>query len=212
MKIVVLGASGATGRQVVDQAVAGGHDVVAYVRRPDAVTPRAGVHVVEGSIDDVAALTKAMTGAEAVISCLGPSLNPQLLVSVDLFQRAVPAVIAAMKRAEVPRFVLLSAFGVGATKQRASLVARLMYETVVRAANADKEQAEQVLAASGLEWTIVYPVTLTNGPATRSPTVVPVDELGPVSGLPRVSRADVAAVLLDAAVNPSGGNRRLFVR
>ncbi|MGW1786648.1 NAD(P)-dependent oxidoreductase, partial [Streptomyces sp. NPDC002143] len=68
MKIVVLGATGNIGSHVVKEALSQGHEVVAYVRNPDAVQPQAGVTVVQGSLDDRAALAKAFAGGDAVIS------------------------------------------------------------------------------------------------------------------------------------------------
>lgn len=212
MKFVVLGPTGATGRLVVDQAVSAGHEVVAYARRPQAVRAETGVTVVGGSIDDVAALAQAMTGADAVISCLGPKLSLQMLFSVDVLQRAVLAVVAAMRRTGVRHFVVMSAFGVADTGRSASLPARLAFGTLVRASYVDKERAERELISSGVGMTIVYPAMLTNGPATGAPTVVPVADLGGIPGMPTVSRADVAAVLVDLATHPEDSvGKRLYI-
>jgi uncharacterized protein YbjT (DUF2867 family) len=76
MQITVFGASGGIGRHVVDQALADGHDVVAYVRTPDKLgrhTPR--LRVVVGELSDTAVIQQAVQGSQAVISALGPSLK-----------------------------------------------------------------------------------------------------------------------------------------
>lgn len=217
MRFVVLGATGATGRRVVEHAAAAGHEVVAYARRPHAVPALAGVEVVGGSMDDVPTLTDAMAGADemagadAVICCLGPGMRPATLVHVDVLQQAVPAIIAAMRQSDVRHLVIMSAFGVADTESKASLPARLAYRTLVRAAYADKERIERPLADAELEVTTVYPVALTNGPAKGTVKVVPLAELGDVGGIPTVSRGDVAAVLVDLAEHPTGASRRLFV-
>lgn len=211
MKFVVLGPTGATGRRVVQRAAEEGHDVVAYARRPEAVEAQPRVTAVGGAVDDVAALTRAMTDADAVICCLGPRLGPGMLLRVDILQRAVPAVLEAMDSAGVSQLVLMSAFGAADTEPKASLPARLAYRTVARAAYDDKNRIEPILAATHVQVSTVYPVMLTNGPASGSATVVPVDEVDDVPAIPRVSRADVAAVLVDLAEHPGGASRRLYV-
>lgn len=211
MKFVVLGPTGGTGRRVVEQAVAAGHQVVAYARRPHAVTARAGVTVVGGAVDDIDALTGAMADADAVILCLGPGMSPRAFLSVDVLQRAVPAVITAMRRAGVGHLLVMSALGVADTARLVALPSRLATRTLLRAAFDDKERIEPMLAASGLLVTTIYPVTLTNGPATGSLTVRPVDEATGASVTATVSREDVAAVLVDLASHPGTSSQRLYV-
>lgn len=211
MRFVVLGPTGATGRLVVEQAAAAGHEVVAYARRPQAVPARSRVTVVGGAVDDGAALTEAMAGADAVICCLGPGRRPSSLISVDVLQRAAPAILTAMERADVPHLVIMSAFGVADTEAKAPLLLRLAYRTAVRQAFADKERIEPILADAPTAVTTVYPVILTSGPAKGAPVVKPVDEIDTVALWATVSRADVAAVLIELAEHPTGGNRRLFI-
>lgn len=211
MRFVVLGATGATGRRVVEQAIAAGHEVVAYARRPHAVAVGPGVDVVGGVVDDVPSLAEAMPDADAVICCLGPGLRPASLVSVDVLQRAVPAILQAMRDAGVPHLVIMSAFGVADTEAKAPLLLRLTYRTAVRQAYADKERIEGLLAAADVEVTTVYPVTLTSLPGKGRPRVKPVGAIDAVPLWATVSRADVAGVLIDLAEHPTGANRRLFI-
>lgn len=160
MKIVVLGATGATGRQIVDQAVGRGHDVVAYVRRPEALEPKEGVTIAAGQLADQPTLQSILKGADAVLCCLGT----HELRNVDFMQKSLPCVTGAMQAADVHRLILLSAYGVGETSRSASLLARFLYRTVVSSVYKDKADLEAALAQSGLKWTIIYPVILTNGP------------------------------------------------
>lgn len=191
-RVLVLGATGGTGRHVVKQAVAMGLEVTALVRSPArlAVTGPA-LRVVVGDLrTDTPAVRGAFAGQAAVVSALGVG---QSFTSHGLIARVAPLIVAAMREHGVRRLVFTSAFGVGPTWRDTPLVPRIFGKTLLRDIYADKAAGEQVIKESGLDWTIVYPVGLTNGPATGK---VRVGERLKLSGFPRVSRADVAAVLL----------------
>jgi uncharacterized protein YbjT (DUF2867 family) len=191
-RILVLGATGGTGRHVVEQAVAMDLDVTVLVRRPDRLPATSRpLRIVTGDIRaDSAAVRSAYAGQDAVVSALGigQSFKPHGLIA-----HAAPLIVAAMREHGVRRLVFTSAFGVGATWQDVPLVPRLFMKTLLRDVYADKAAGERVIMGSGLDWTIVYPAGLTNGP--RSGTVR-VGERLKLAGFPRVSRADVATVLL----------------
>lgn len=206
MKITVLGATGATGRLVVEQALARGDEVVAYVRNPQGLQARPGLQVVAGQLSDTPALQAAIAGSDAVLSCLGT----QEKKNVDLMQKSVPLIIQAMQGAQVQRLVLMSAYGVGETARTASLVARIAYKLVVGPVYRDKERSEALLAGSGLKWTGVYPVILTDGPLADA-DVRPLSQVHKVAGLPKVSRASVARALLDAAADDRTIGQKLVV-
>lgn len=207
MKIALIGATGPTGQLVIEQALKRGHEVVAYVRNPGKLTARSGLTIVSGTLDYTAAFSAAIKGADAVFSTLGT----QQLRNVTLMQNSLPLVIKAMQGAGVQRFVLMSAYGVGETARTASLLARFLYKTVTSSVFADKEQSEKLLTGSGLKWTGVYPVILTNGPLASSMDVKPLDKVTKVSGLPKVSRANVARAMLDAVENDGTIAQRLVV-
>ena len=198
MKIVVLGTTGQTGRLVVEQALMRGDQVVAYVRNPHGIAANPGLEIAVGQLGDMLALKAAINGADAVLVCLGTH-GKKMKKNVDLMQKSVPSIIKAMKEANVPRLVLMSAYGVGDTARTAGLIARVVYQTVVGAIYQDKERSEALLPGSGLKWTSVYPVILTDGPPADAVEVRPMTEVDKVAGLPKVSRADVARVMLDAA-------------
>ncbi|HLM05831.1 MAG TPA: NAD(P)H-binding protein [Blastococcus sp.] len=210
MKLVVLGATGATGRLLVDQAIDRGHEVVAYVRRPGALSERPGLRVLGGNLTDEPALRAAFAGADAVLCALGPN-RAKDLVGTDLMQRMLPPIARAMAAAGVRRLVLLSAFGVGDTMASASLLGKIAYRTAARSVHRDKEIAESRLAGAGLDVTTVYPVMLTNGPPSDTAVVRDVATVSKVSGLPRVSRATVATAMLDAAEDAATVGKRLVV-
>ena len=207
MKLFVIGATGATGRQVVNQAIRRGHDVVAYVRTPEALEKKPGLTIVAGQLTDQSQLQSTMAGTDAVVCCLGT----HSLRKVDLMQKNLPLVTRAMLATKVDRLILLSAYGVGETARSAALLARFLYATVVSSVYKDKEYSEAALAKIGLKWTGIYPVILTNGPLSTAVDVRPMSQVSKVSGLPRVSRADVASAMLDAAENDRTIGQRLLV-
>jgi uncharacterized protein YbjT (DUF2867 family) len=210
MKIVVLGATGRTGRRVVEQALTRGDEVVAYVRNAQGIAANPGLEIAVGQLGDLLALKAAMNGADAVLVCLGTH-GKRMKKNVDLMQKSVPSIIQAMKEADVPRLVLLSAYGVGDTARTAGLIARVVYKTVVDAIYQDKERSEAMLPGSGLKWTGVYPVILTDGPLADAVEVRPMTQVHKVAGLPKVSRSDVARVILDAVRDDATIGQKLLV-
>jgi uncharacterized protein YbjT (DUF2867 family) len=210
MKIVVLGATGRTGRLVVEQALMRGDEVVAYVRNPHGIAANPGLGIAVGQLDDMLALTAAIDGADAVLVCLGTH-GKRMKKNVDLMQKSVPSIIRAMKNANVSRLVLESAYGVGDTVRTAGLIARIVYRTVVGAIYQDKERSEALLPGSGLKWTSVYPVILTDGPLADAVEVRLMTQVRKVGGLPKVSRANVARAMLDAARDDRTIGQKLLV-
>jgi putative NADH-flavin reductase len=210
MKIVILGAAGRTGRLVVEQALTRGDEVVAYVRNPQGIAANPGLEIVVGQLSDLRALRAAINGADAVLVCLGTH-GKRMKKNVDLMQKNVPSIIKAMKETGVLRLVLVSAYGVGETARTAGLIARVVYKTVVGAIYKDKERSEALLPGSGLKWTSVYPVILTDGPLANAVEVRPMTQVHKVAGLPKVSRADVARVMLDAARDDETIGQKLLV-
>ena len=210
MKLVVLGAAGRTGRLVVAQALARSDEVVAYVRDPHGIAANPGLMVAVGQLGDALALKAAINGTDAVLVCLG-TRGKRMAKSVDLMQQSVSSIITAMQEARVPRLVLVSAYGVGDTAHTAGLIARIVYKTVVSAIYRDKERSEALLPGSGLKWTCLYPVILTDGPVADAVEVRPMTQVHKVAGLPKVSRADVARVILDAARDDRTIGQKLVV-
>ena len=192
MKLLVLGATGPTGLQVVRQALAQGHEVTAFVRDPARLPPSdPRLHVLTGSLPgDAAALAIALQGQDAVICALGVR---NAFKSGGLIESAMRVLVPAMERAGVRRFLLVSANGVGETRRRSPLVPRVMYRLLLGDIFADKEAGEAIVRASSLEWTIAYPTLLTDGPLSGRYRAGETLEL---RGMPKIARADVAAFLL----------------
>ena len=191
-RILVLGATGGTGREVVAQALQAGHEVTALMHRPErTLGPHARLRLVAGDVlADGPALSDAIRGQEVVISALGRGYSFR---SRGLIEGSMPRILAAMERHGVTRLVVTSAYGVGETWRDVPAVPRLFVRLLLWDLYADKARGEAVLRQSPLDWTLVYPVALTNGPRTGRHRA---GERLSLVGLPSISRADVAAFLL----------------
>ncbi|MGW0712057.1 NAD(P)-dependent oxidoreductase [Streptomyces sp. NPDC002643] len=193
MKLLVLGATGPTGRHLVELALHSGDSVTALVRDPAAVGDLdSRVEVIRGDATSRHDIHTAMAGQDAVVSALGrgTSIRP-----TDMFSRASAAVIDAAEDTGVSRLVWLSSFGVGYTYDWSSGPQKLIYSTLLRAIYADKEIADEAVRSSRLDWTVVYPTRLTHGPAKGA---FAADDRLPMKGNPTISRADVAAFMHQA--------------
>jgi len=194
MKLLLLGATGPTGRQFLDAALQSGDSVTALVRNPTALSDRAEqVTLITGNATSERDVAAAMSGQDAVVSALGRGSS---VTADDLFTRASAAVIGAAEETGVHRLVWLSAFGVGHTYDWASTPQKLIFRTLMRSIYANKEIADKRISSSALDWTVVYPTRLTDGAATGS---FRSGERLPMTGLPTISRADVAAFMLSEA-------------
>lgn len=199
MKLLVLGATGATGKLFVADALADGHQVTAYVRNPARVTTRGpNLNVITGHADDSGALAATLPGHDAVISMLGNGYGRN---GKTLINDSTRALIRAAEQSGVTRVVIMSAFGVGDSLPKGSMMGRFFYKRVIPGVLADKARGEAQLKSSGLDWTLAYPVTLNNKPATGNYTATTLDRTPKLTGMPSISRADVAAFLLKTAVN-----------
>jgi uncharacterized protein YbjT (DUF2867 family) len=182
MNLLVLGATGRTGRLVVEQALAAGHTVTALVRSPQKLTTdNSKLRVVIGEATDASAVSRALQGADAVISTLGGNGS----VIADSTQ----AIVAAAREAGVSRVVMLSSWVV--ERDRMDAATRLFTGIAMGSVIKDKNAGEQVLRRSDLEWTIVYASLLTDRPADGSVAVLPDEAKRRMSQ--KISRADVAA-------------------
>lgn len=200
MKLAVFGATGKTGRHLLDLALGAGHQVTALVRKPSEAQLPAAVRVIEGDIHDSARVAEVIAGNEAVLSCLGAALRasrgPQGKVGAD----ATPAILAAMKTHAVRRLVVLSALGADEAKAQMSAVFKMIMATVLKGIYADKNAMEPLIRDSDLDWTIVRPTNLTDAKPTGHVTVDPQGTLGITSKIPR---GDVADFMLKISGDPA---------
>ena len=194
MKVIVFGASGATGKALVSQARERGHAVTAFVRDPKSISATEGVKVVTGDARDPTAMNAAIVGQDAVLAALGS----RTLGWSDLLEHSAGNIIAAMDRNHVRRLVILGAAGAlhDAARHQSALgraFLRLLMRTLLRNVARDQAAQERQVEASGLDYTIVRPPFLTNAPAAGRYRVA-------LDGLPArwkpISRADAAAFMV----------------
>jgi putative NADH-flavin reductase len=197
-RVLVLGATGGTGQQVVAQAIQLGHTVTALVRDPRRVTLVSDhIRVLTGKITDDTALAVAMRDQDVVISTLGVGKS---FKSHGLISQSVTGIVRAMRDHGVRRLIFTSAFGVGDTFGDLPLIPRIFARTLLRDVYRDKAAGEATLRASNLDWTVVYPAGLSDRPATGRYRT---GEHLALRGFPMIARADVAAFLLSQVEDTS---------
>ncbi|MEU1189823.1 NAD(P)H-binding protein [Streptomyces sp. NPDC005859] len=193
MKFTVFGATGGIGREVVRQALDGGHEVTAVVRDPARFTVTGDrLQVVRADLTDPEALRPAVTGRDAVLSGLGARSRKDAGVAARLTR----AVLSALEAEGVRRLLVVSAGPVGPEPEGDGVLDRTMRGIVSAALKdvyADLRAMEAELALSATDWTVVRPPRLQDKPVTGSYRAV-------VGGFPPrgrfIGRADVAHSML----------------
>jgi putative NADH-flavin reductase len=194
MKLLVFGSTGATGKILVQQALEQRHEVTAFARDPGKVDIRhEHLRIVKGDILEYSTLLPAVDGQDVVISALGI----RMLGKNTIMSEGTKNILRAMEAKQVKRFICVSSVGVGESRAQQNRLGWLYNYVVIpvllRNMFADKDVQEDAIMKSALDWTIVRPVILTNGPKTgQYRSLTPIDlSLGQ-----KISRADVADFLL----------------
>lgn len=191
MKIALFGATGGTGRHFLTQALEAEHDVAALVRdaaKLDQVHD--GLRVIQGNVLEAVAVSDTLADAAVAMVILGNTAdNPD-----DIVSQGTAVIIAAMQELGQRRLVILTSLGVGDSVKQIPLAFKVAVKTipVLKNAMADKEIQERMVMESGLDWTIVRPGGLSDGPLTGTYT----SGLDPKIKARQLSRADVAHYLL----------------
>ena len=193
MRPAVLGATGGTGRAVVDELLQRGHEVVALVRDPATAGLPGEVELRAGDARDPEALRALVAGADVVVSALGPRRG-----DVTLHREVAPLLVTAMRSAGLRRYVAVSGAGIDVPGDRKRLRDRVLSALLQRLGGEtvrDKALEHEVWAASGLDWTLVRPPQLTAGPATGR-----VESSASRSArATTISRGDLAMFVVDCA-------------
>lgn len=190
MKVLIIGATGPTGRELTAQALDEGHDVRLFVRRPPAVSiwsPR--LEVAAGDVLDWKTVRPAMVGMNAVLSALGPGKD---LRKTTLYSEGMKTILWAMAETGVKRFVCMTSSGT-IQNDNESFFVRNVVRRLLRHVIDDQRKAEEYLRASDAEWTIVRPPRLLNGPK-RGRYEVESEKAGGENV--EISRADVAEFMV----------------
>lgn len=193
LRLLIVGATGGSGRQLVQQALALGHEVTALVRTPEKLgIQHANLRIVKGDVLDYASVESAMQGQDAVLSALG---HTRFFGPSNILSEGTRNILRAMQRCRVPRFICESSLGVGNAAGRLGPIATLLFVPLLLPFYFwDRVRQEKLIEESDLDWVIVRPSTLTNGSARGSyPHGL---NVGSYILPTRISRADVADFML----------------
>jgi uncharacterized protein YbjT (DUF2867 family) len=200
LRVLVIGATGGTGRQLVRQALEQGHQVTAFVRKPKKLKiEHANLRVVKGNVLDYASVESAMKDQSAILCALG---HKRFFYPTRILSEGTRNILRAMKPCGVPRLVCESALGVGNSVGRLGLPYTFFVVPLILSFYLlDKVRQEKLIEESDTDWVIVRPGMLTNAPARgkyrHGPNVG--NFLWPV----RISRADVADFMLKQLTDDS---------
>jgi uncharacterized protein YbjT (DUF2867 family) len=188
MKVLVLGATGATGKLIVRAARSQGHTIVAPVRDLAKGQDLAGAELLEGDARDGKALSRALFGCDGVISSLGTAMSP--FREVTLLSAATHALVEAMTVKHVRRLVCITGLGAGDSRDHGGfLFDNLIMPLLLRNVYEDKDRQEDIVRVSSLDWVLVRPMILNNKPANG--TIRAQTDLSSIHG-GSIARADVA--------------------
>ena len=191
MKILVIGAGAGTGRLIVEQAVARGHNVTAFVRNPRQYE-RSSIRVVVGDARDETALLLAVAGQDAVLNTIG-TRTPWARTGLEPV--AGRAINNALRAHGVRRLIVATTMCCGDSGKHAHFFFRFIFApTFLRGAVKDKNRMERELARTNLDWVVVRPAELTNEQPIGKVTVLTRKTGGKAR---RIARADTAAFMLD---------------
>ncbi|GAB3700473.1 SDR family oxidoreductase [Spirosoma flavus] len=193
MQILVVGATGGTGLQAVEQSLQRGYYVTAFVRDPAKLAIKhPNLTILIGDVLKPDTLLPAVRRQDAVFCALGSRPGQQSQAVTD----GTKNLIDAMQQVNVRRLLVVSSLGVGTSYEEAPWLSKLVISTFLKGAIDEKEEQEAFVRQSNLDWTIARPTSLTNGPLTHQ---LRVGEHLPFPRLvmPRISRADVADFLLN---------------
>jgi uncharacterized protein YbjT (DUF2867 family) len=193
LKVLVLGATGGTGRLIVQQALARGYEVSALVRSPEKAKSLKGAKLIIGDVRDEKALREALKGQDAVVSALGTPASP--FREVTLLSTVTRSLVSAMTAERVSRLVCITGIGAGDSAGHGGfLFDNVIFPLLLRKVYADKNRQEAIVRDSGLDWVVVRPSVLNDKPG-RDQVRALTDLSSFHSGT--ISRADVANFVLD---------------
>ena len=190
MNIAIIGATGKTGRVLVQQALDKGHQITVIVRDPNRLPqPTTKLNIIAGNFDNKGALQACLKDQDAVYCLLG---SKDLYKNTGVRTAGTRAIIEAMETTGVQRLVVMSAMGVGESWKNLSLFNKFLFAAFMPAARQDHEDQEALVKSSSLEWTIIRPSGLVNTPEVSS------YEAGPDirSKTSQISRSNVADFML----------------
>jgi putative NADH-flavin reductase len=194
--ILIIGASAGIGLATTKAGLARGHSIIAFARSADSMSiEHAMLRQVAGDALKAVDVSRALDGADVVVLTLGIAADLRMLTGpIDLFSAATRTLLPLMHEVGVRRLIAVTGFGFDESRSSIGPLQRIGFDLVFGRAYADKTIQEQLIAQSGLDWTIVRPGVLTNGKASgRYKILIKSQEWR--NGL--ISRADVADFILN---------------
>jgi len=192
MNLLIFGASGGTGRHLVEQAFAQGHGVTAFVRDPARLPiSHPDLRIIRGDVSDAGGVAESVAGQGAVLVALGAPIPVRHYPALT---EGLMHIVEAMERAGVRRLIYLSFIGVRESRRAGGFFIEYIASRLLRHSIADHEENEARIRRSGLDWTIVRPPKLTDG--SRTGAYRHGEAIRARSPFPTISRADVADFML----------------
>lgn len=188
MNLAIFGATGGTGHKLTKQATTADHEIQALTRSPGKLSWNDSITAIEGNVLERDAVSATVDGADGVVCLLGRTPNnPE-----DVVSRGTGNIVESMEANGVKRLVVLTSMGLGASVRQVPWYVRIANVTALHDLMADKARQEEIVMGSDLDWTIVRPGGLTDGPRTGE--YVHGVDVNATAG--PISRADVAEFLL----------------
>lgn len=203
MKILIIGASRGIGKALMECALEENNEVTVLARNPSKITANhTQLSVLEGDILDVNSISSALKDQDAVCSCIG---CPITFKPVDLFSRGAENIVAALTGKGEKKYVTVTGIGAGDSKGHGGfLYDKIFNPLFLKTIYQDKDREEEIIKNSPLDWLIVRPAGLTNGPRTGIYHVI--NDMSGVT-MKRISRQDVADFILRELQEPSNFGR-----
>jgi putative NADH-flavin reductase len=194
MRVALFGATGGTGRSLIRQALAGGHEVTALARDPGALSEFGGdIEVVEGDVHDLDSVKRTVNGADVVASALGIGMHRH---ATTVYSRGTANIQNAMQAEGLRRLMVVSTSSLELPSRARFAewaLARFLLHKILSKPYADMKLMERTVRTSELDWTLVRAARLTNGPLTGTYRMAYDAKL---AGCWSISRADVAHYLM----------------
>ena len=199
MKVLIIGGSRGVGKAVMESGISRGLDISVLARFPEKIKSAGQpLQIIKGDVLNKDDLKAAVEGQDAVCSCIGV---PITFKPVSLFSNAAANIALVMKTGNDQKFIAVTGIGAGDSKGHGGFLYDKIFKPVfLRTIYQDKDREEAIIRSSSLNWLIVRPAGLTNGPQTGKYKVI--EKLDGVVSK-RISRLDVADFMLNQLENPS---------
>ena len=193
MKLLIIGGTGKTGRELIKQGLDQGHTITAIVRKPQKIkNNNAKLKVLKGNVLHPESMENAFLGQDAVLSALG---HKRFFIKTNILSEGTKNIIKAMNKNDIKRFICITSLGINDSRFKLGLYYTLFTIPVILLFYfLDKSRQEKLIIKSNLNWTIIRPGQLTNGRKRTKYKQGP--EVGNYILTKMISRADVAHFML----------------